>query len=99
MNTDNREYLRSVSHRQLEIMVRNRGYINELLRDRLFLITGCRDFGGQDGTNGSCVECFYHNPELHNRCCLFQMTAHNYILQKHSQNTVLDNNKNESQSF
>ena len=99
MNTDNREYLRSVSHRQLEIMVRNRSYVNELLRDRLFLITGCRDFGGQDGTNCSCVECFYHNPELHNRCCLFQMTAHNYILQKHSQNTVLDNKKNEPQAF
>lgn len=98
MNTD-REYLRSVSHRQLEIMVRNSGYVNELLRDRLFLITGCRDFGGQDGTDGGCVECFYHNPELHNRCCLFQMMAHNYILQKHSQNTVLDNNKNEPQSF
>lgn len=80
-----KEQLKDIPRSQLEVMVNNKDYVIDILRDRLFLITGCREFGGQDGTNGGCVECFYNTPDLHNRCCLFQMAMHSYIVQKHSQ--------------
>lgn len=84
MNTmTDRDFLKKQSHEQLEIFVLNSEMIIETLRDRLFLATGCPDFGGQDGTNGACVECFYNTPELHERCCLFQASSHTFITQKY----------------
>ena len=72
----NREFLAEQTHEQLETFVLNAKMVESNLRDRLFLLTGCRDFGGQDGTNGACVDCYYYNNELHKRCCLIQEAFH-----------------------
>ena len=82
-----REFLAEQSHETLEIMVRNTETLVESLEDRLFLLTGCRIFGGHDGMDGSCVDCLYKTPELHNRCCLFQMAAHVYLQQRLKEKT------------
>ena len=81
-----REWLKKQSHEQLEIFVFNHEYTESVLRDRLFLLSGCHDFGGQDGTNGSCVECCYNNPELHERCCLFQAAVHTHLKRRPQNN-------------
>lgn len=73
------DFLAKQSHKQLEIFIHNYEYIEESLRNRLFLLSGCHDFGNQDGTNGSCIECYYNNPVLHHRCCLFQDSLYKYI--------------------
>lgn len=78
-----REYLRAVSRRQLETMVHNSVYQIEFLRDRLFKLTGCREFGAQDGTCGGCVECFYNTPEIHEKCYAFMIEMHEYTRKKY----------------
>ena len=80
-----RDFLKKQSHEQLEIFLLNEDLVEDNLRSRLFLLTGCGDFGGQDGTNGSCVECYYNNRDLHDRCCLFQVAAHTYLMNKEKQ--------------
>lgn len=42
------------------------------LRNRLKKLSGCGDFGRHDGMNGSCVECFYEDRDLFDRCCNFE---------------------------
>ncbi len=74
------DFLKNQTHEQLEIFVKNGELIQDNLRQRLFVLAGCGDFGGQDGTNGSCVECYYNNRELHERCCLFQSALHIHLL-------------------
>lgn len=78
-----REFLKNQSHEQLEIFVLNGDAIEDDLRNRLFLLSGCGNFGGQDGTDGSCVECFYNDRELYERCCLFQSACHMHLLNQH----------------
>lgn len=81
-----REFLKKQSHEQLEVFVLNGKIIEDNLRDRLFLLTGCSNFGGQDGMNGACIECFYENRDLHERCCLFQTAMHSYLINKRKNN-------------
>lgn len=78
-----REYYARQSHEQLEIFLMNSKYTEKMLRDRLFLLTGCHDFGGQDGTVGCCVECCYENRELFDRCCIFKDAFHRYLIDKY----------------
>lgn len=66
------KHLKEMSKEQLEIIVSNTEMTEKDLRNRLFLLAGCHNFGGQDGMNGSCVDCYYGNPNLHQRCSLFQ---------------------------
>lgn len=77
-----REYLKNQTHEQLEIFVMNGDMQEEILRDRLFLLGGCHNFGGQDGTDGACVDCCYENRALFDRCCLFQNVCHSYLVNK-----------------
>ena len=79
-NESKEDFLKNQTHEQLEIFVKNGDLIQDNLRERLFLLSGCWDFGGEDGTNGACVECYYNNRELHERCCLFQSAMHIRLL-------------------
>ena len=67
-----RDFLRQQSHEQLEIYVINADRTEENLRKRLFLLTGCRDFGDSDGTVGSCIDCSFEHPDMFNRCDAFK---------------------------
>lgn len=71
-NKSKREWLSEQSHEQLEIFVTNQEYIEESLRDRLFLLTGCRYFGERDNMVGSCVYCCIDDQDMYERCALFQ---------------------------
>ena len=75
---ERREYLRRQSHEQLEIFILNDEYLESIMQDKLFLLAGCSEFGGADGTVGACVECFELNRALHERCCLFQEMLEKY---------------------
>lgn len=66
-----REWLREQSQEQLITFIMNGDMMQDILRDKLFILTGCHDFGSSDGMNGSCVECCYENRALFDRCCLF----------------------------
>lgn len=81
----NREWLAKQTHEQLEIFVLNHEYTEDLLREKLFLLTGCRGFGDADGMDGVCVECCYTTPEQHKRCILFQEMFHKYRQEKRSE--------------
>ena len=56
----------------------------ELLRDKLFILSGCEHFGDQDGMNGCCIDCYNDNPHLHQRCCLFQTAVYSYRKNKNN---------------
>jgi hypothetical protein len=72
------EFYESQSKEQLIIFCKNNDYLEETLRDRLFLLSGCGNFGYPDGTDGACVDCFYNNRELFRRCEYFAGAYHNY---------------------
>lgn len=61
-----------LTNEQLQIFLHNQELITENLRNRLFKLTGCRDFGNLDGMNGACIECSYEDKELFNRCWDFK---------------------------
>lgn len=44
----------------------------ENLRKRMFILTGCREFGTVDGMNGTCIDCYYENNELFKKCEKFK---------------------------
>lgn len=67
-----REYLKQQPQELLVTFIMNGDYIEEGLRDRLFLLSGCRNFGESDGMNGACIDCFYENKDLHFRCRSFE---------------------------
>jgi len=66
------EFLESQSKEQLIIFLKNTEYANKILREKLKMLTGCSGFGNQDCMDGSCVDCYYEEPELHAKCCQFQ---------------------------
>lgn len=80
---EKRDYLKKQTHEQLEICILNNDMVEDILRDRLYLLSGCRNFGGQDGTDGSCIDCYITNKNLHQRCRLFQTSAHMYLTTKY----------------
>ena len=45
--------------------------IERSLRERLYRLTGCSNFGGCDGTNGSCHYCSEANDGLFEKCKQF----------------------------
>ena len=65
------EYYETQSKDQLIIFLNNQDYTESTLRDKLFLLGGCHNFGGCDGTDGACVECYYNNQALFDRCSYF----------------------------
>ena len=60
------------SYEQLEIFYNNSKLCEKLLRERLFVIGGCYDFGGEDPMVGSCIDCYYNEPDLFEKCRAFQ---------------------------
>ena len=66
------EWISEQSRDQLEIFIVNQEYIEESLRDKLFLLTGFRYFGERDNMVGSCVDCCINNRDKYERCVLFQ---------------------------
>ena len=79
-----KKFLEEQSHETLVTFIMNSEMREDMLRDRLYLLSGCRYFGESDGMNGSCVDCLNNNPGLHERCCLFHIAAHQYLAQKYS---------------
>ena len=72
------EFLEEQSKEQLIVFLKNHELIENNLRDKLELLSGCSYFGDQDGTDGACVNCYYDNHALHTRCCLFQNALRKY---------------------
>ena len=66
------KFLRQQTKEQLIIFIHNDEAVIENLRERLRRLTGCGDFGNEDGTVGTCVMCSYNDPELFERCWEFQ---------------------------
>lgn len=56
---------------QLIVFLHNEELENERLREKLFLLTGCREFGNMDGMDGTCVYCNEKDKNLADRCFLF----------------------------
>ncbi len=73
-----RDFLRGLTHEQLEIFVLNNEYKEEKLRKKLFLLSGCREFGSCDPSNAACIECFHNNQCLFDRCCPFSDMINSY---------------------
>lgn len=57
---------------ELKIQLHNDDYIIASLRKRMKQLTGCPNFGMVDGMNGACVECFYEDRELFDKCEKFK---------------------------
>ena len=70
MNT--KDFLNQQSKEQIIIFLNNAEYHIKSLQQRLYKLTGCSEFGNVDGMNGSCVECFYENRELFDKCEKFK---------------------------
>ena len=62
------DFLKSQTKEQIIIFLHNTEFQVESLRDRMEKLTGCREFGMVDGMNGACVECYYNNRELFEKC-------------------------------
>ena len=77
-----KKYYESLDKHQLITFLLNMKLVEETLRDRLFLLSGCRDFGNSDGMDGSCVECGYDNPALQYRCLEFGNAYREYVKNK-----------------
>jgi hypothetical protein len=76
------EFYESQSKEQLIIFLNNQEYKEEILREKLFMLSGCRNFGGPDGMNGTCIECFHENRSLHDRCYYFSCALDDYRRKK-----------------
>ena len=68
INNSRQEFSRD----DLDIRIKNYEYISDNLRDRLYKLTGCRNFGGCDGMDGSCHYCLEENRELFDKCWDFK---------------------------
>ena len=67
-----REFYESQTKEQLMIFLLNAEHREKLLRKKLAILTGCPCFGDCDSMDGSCVDCYYDNPDLQNQCSRFQ---------------------------
>lgn len=65
-------FLKNQSHEQLEMIIMNEEHVEQELRKRLMVLTGCGDFGNSDGTIGDCVNCSFNRPDQFNRCDAFR---------------------------
>ena len=73
-NLTDENFLKEQTKEQLIIYLHNTELELESLRDRMYKITGCREFGNLDGMNGACVECSYDEKELFDRCWNFHFS-------------------------
>lgn len=75
MNQNIKDYTKE----ELEILYHNLNIEYERLCNKLFILTGCKHFGDGDGMNGSCIDCYHDNNDLHNRCELFSLAYDKYL--------------------
>ena len=68
------DFLNEQTKEQIIIFLHNTELQLESLRNRMYKITGCREFGNLDGMNGACVECSYNEKELFDRCWNFHFS-------------------------
>lgn len=69
---DKKTYYESLPKERLVTYLMNQDYFLNLIEKKIAFLTGCPAFGNSDGTDGACVECFYHNHVLFERCEKFQ---------------------------
>ena len=69
---DLKTYYEKSPKERLVTFLMNQDYTIELLEKKIAFLTGCPAFGNSDGTDGACVECFYRNHALFERCEKFQ---------------------------
>lgn len=94
------EFYKKQSKEQLVVFLHNSDLENISLRERLFLLGGCYDFGGSDGTNGACVECSFRNKPLWDRCNRFSKMHREYIADEMArEKTVAETKKAEWEEF
>lgn len=67
-----REELMNESKDQLVTWLLNSEYSRLQLNKRLEKLTGCAEFGLCDGMTGFCVECYYEEPKLWEKCHNFK---------------------------
>ena len=67
------KFLQEQSKEQLIIFLHNAELHIEDLRNRLFKLTGCKEFGRVDGVDGSCIDCLHENIKLFNKCWNFKL--------------------------
>ena len=65
-------FLNEQTKEQIIIFLHNTESQLEHLRERMYKLTGCREFGNLDGMNGACCECFYNERDLFNKCWNFK---------------------------
>ena len=66
------DFLNEQTKEQIIIFLHNTEAQLESLRKRMYKLTGCREFGNLDGMNGACIECFYEERELFDKCSNFK---------------------------
>lgn len=71
------DFLKNQTKEQLIIFLHNTELQLENLRDRMYKITGCCEFGALDGMNGNCIECFYNDRKLFEKCEQFKFNKEN----------------------
>ena len=71
------DFLKEQTKEQLIIFFHNTELQLENLRDRMYKLTGCREFGALDGMNGNCIECFYNDRKLFEKCEQFTFNKEN----------------------
>lgn len=70
---DKKTYYESLpKKKQLITFLINQDYILELTEKKVAFLTGCPVFGNSDGSDGTCIDCFYNNKDLFNKCEKFQ---------------------------
>lgn len=69
---DKKTYYENLPKEQLVTFLLNQDYILNLTERKVTFLTGYPAFGNSDGTDGTCVECFYNNKALFERCKKFQ---------------------------
>ena len=74
--TDN-DFLKDQTKEQIIIFLHNTEQELESLRKRMEKLTGCREFGAVDGMNGNCIECFYNDRKLFEKCEQFKFNKEN----------------------
>jgi len=65
---DLKGYYNSLPKEQLIIFLLNQNYEIKQLESRLEFLSGCCKFGHPEGTDGSCVDCYYDNKEQFAKC-------------------------------
>lgn len=73
------EYFYNIPHDQLVSLAISSCKIEEDMRTRLHLLSGCSEFGKLDGMNGACVDCSINDKNLFERCGLFQEAVRTYL--------------------